>query len=593
MKLLLTAINAKYIHSNLGVYSLRRYALERHPEWEDNIHLAEFTINQQMDDILAAIYREQPDVVAFSCYIWNITVVEWLCAELPKILPEVDIWLGGPEVSFDAEERLKRWPAVTGIMIGEGEETFYELTECYQSVEDVEGEASIPKIPGTVFRTADGIVTNPPRNYLDLDSVPFPYEDLSGLEHRIIYYESSRGCPFGCSYCLSSVDRRVRLRSLDLVRQELQFFLDAGVPQVKFVDRTFNVDREHTRGILEYIRDHDNEITNFHFEIAAELLREEELELLTSLRPGLVQLEIGVQTVNTDTLEAICRKADLAQLTEIVGKLVAAGNMHIHLDLIAGLPYEDLMSFRHSFDVVYRMKPEQLQLGFLKVLKGSPLAGSVVGRKYDIVYREQPPYEVLCTAWLSYSDILELKQVEEMLEVYHNSGQFALSLKYLEHFYESPYEFYRQLAQYSEQVDWYGRKHNRYDWYTHLRAFWQQSHPEDEVLSVLLLHDLYARENSKSRPTWAPERNVPEEKERRKQFFVTGTFRKYLPDYTAYSSAQAARMVHLEQVDLDPFLTAESGKKVAWRGYLLYDYQRVHAVNHSADCQLVGEEVFV
>ena len=584
MKVLLTAINAKYIHSNPAIYSLRRYALEKRPEWERSLGMVEFTINQNLDEILAEIFRQQPDVVAFSCYIWNIQMVESLCRELPKVLPNVEIWLGGPEVSFDGENRLEGWSTVKGIMAGEGEATFYELMEAYMDKKEM------VSIPGTVVRAEDGqIIQNPVRGYLNLDDVPFPYENLTGLEHRIVYYESSRGCPFGCSYCLSSVDRKVRLRSMDLVRKELQFFLDAKVPQVKFVDRTFNVDCEHTRGILEYIKEQDNGITNFHFEIAAELLREEELELLASLRPGLVQLEIGVQTVNPDTLGAICRKADLGQLTEIIGKLVAAGNMHIHLDLIAGLPYEDLASFKNSFDTVYAMKPEQLQLGFLKVLKGSPMHKAInVEQKYQIVYREQPPYEVLGTQWLSFSDILELKQVEELLETYYNSGQFVLSLQFLNHFYESSYEFYHQFAEYSERMGWYGRKHNRYELYNHLRDFWQTQGMEGQKeLDVLLLHDFYLRENGKSRPVWAPDQNTPEEKERRKQFFVSGRFRNYLPEYEAYSSAQAARMVHLEAVELDPYKTAETGKMVAWKGYLLYDYLRINQVTHSADCQLV------
>lgn len=458
---------------------------------------------------------------------------------------------------------------------------------------------------------------NPSRDYLDLNDVPFPYKDLSGMEHRIVYYETSRGCPFACSYCLSSVHRKVRLRDMSLVEKELQFFLDHHVPQVKFVDRTFNCNPAHTRAIWEYIREHDNGVTNFHFEIAAELLREEELELLASFRPGLVQLEIGIQTVNPDTLTAICRKADMVKLSAIVRRLLLAGNMHIHLDLIAGLPYEDLASFRNSFKAVYDLHPEQLQLGFLKVLKGSPMERQ--SAEYGIIYKEQPPYEVLSTRWLSYGDILELKQVEEMLETYYNSGQFLLTMRYLEHFYENPYDLYRELALFYEKEGLFDRKLNRYDRYESLRRFWlesrcagvsdredgsfcagtdnagednasrRQNGDESEIIDTLLLHDLYARENVKSRPAYGRSGEVPKEEYR--EFFESGRYEKWLPDYAGMKPAQVSRMVHLEKVEIDPFQTAKAGKRVEWKGYLLYDYQSIHAIIRNARCVPIAEQM--
>lgn len=595
--ILLAAVNAKYIHSNPAIYYLRAYALaQAGEEWGQAIRLAEFTINQETDAILREIYLQKPDVLAFSCYIWNITKIEELVREVGKLLPDTELWLGGPEVSYDPEERLAAEPALAGIMVGEGEETFRELAAFY-----LEGERALDQIHGIVYNSARAwrdparaacdaapvIRRNPPRDYLDFNTVPFPYPDLDGMEHRIIYYETSRGCPFACSYCLSSVDRRVRLRDMGKVREELQFFLGRRVPQVKFVDRTFNCSPAHTGAILEYIREHDNGVTNFHFEIAAELLREEEIDLLCSLRPGQVQLEIGVQTVNPGTLDSICRKADTQKLARIVARLVGAGNMHIHLDLIAGLPYEDLASFRTSFQAVYGMRPGQLQLGFLKVLKGSPMERDC-GR-YGIAYKDKPPYEVLYTDWLSYRDILELKQVEEMLEIYHNSGQFCQTVRFLEHYYGNPYDLYLELARHWEQEGWAGKKHSRQDRYAFLRAFVEERFPDEvQAVTALLLHDLYARENLKSRPPYAPSSGIGRREYR--EFFEKKEYLRYLDGYGDCSPAQVARLVHLERAAIDPFRSAQEGKGVAWNGYLLYDYRKMNAVTHNACCILISEE---
>ena len=442
MKLLLTAINAKYIHSNLAVYSLRASA----GSIRDQVKLAEFTINHRTEEILRDIYRKKPDVLFFSCYIWNMVYVTELTAECKKVMPGVPIWLGGPEVSYDAEQYLREHPEVDGILCGEGEESFRRLGECYVNCKaDVE---HLSQIPGLVFRRnltpqkkneetvpsftehsnksyvnyeaeaweVEQIQTNPPAPLVDLSTLPFPYQELTDFENRIIYYESSRGCPFSCSYCLSSIDKSVRFRSLELVLPELQFFLDRKVPQVKFVDRTFNCRKSHAMAIWRYLLDHDNGVTNFHFEIAADLLDEDELALIARMRPGLIQLEIGVQSTNPRTLEAICRKTDLGGLRAVVAKVHAGKNIHQHLDLIAGLPFEDYESFGRSFNDVYAMRPDQLQLGFLKVLKGSRMHREA--EQYGIVRRALPPYEVLCTPWLPFSDVLRLKMVEEMVENY-------------------------------------------------------------------------------------------------------------------------------------------------------------------------------
>ncbi len=442
MKILLAAVNAKYIHSNLAVYSLKAFA----GEYREQIEIGEYTINQKKDEILKGLYQKRPDILCFSCYIWNISYVTDLITEAAKIMPYTRIWVGGPEVSYDGEAFLNKYPQVEGVMVGEGEETFLELVRHY-----TEGRTSLEQIPGIVFRDRGKgqLCRTSPREILDMSMIPFPYEKIEAFNHKIIYYESSRGCPFSCSYCLSSVDKRLRFRKLDLVYRELQYFLDHRVPQVKFVDRTFNCRRDHAMGIWTYIRDHDNGVTNFHFEIAADLLTREELELMRTLRPGLIQLEIGVQSTNGRTIEAIRRKMDFARVSEVVSEVHRGKNIHQHLDLIAGLPFEDYKSFGRSFDQVYRLKPNQLQLGFLKVLKGSYMHENA--GEYGCVYQSREPYEVLRTKWLSYDDVLRLKGIEEMVEIYYNSGQFSTVLTEIEATASSPFMFYETLAAFYEE----------------------------------------------------------------------------------------------------------------------------------------------
>ncbi len=498
MKILLAAINAKYIHSNLAVYSLKSFA----KEYEEHISLAEYTINHRTDYILQEIYRQKPDVLCFSCYIWNFSCVQELIPDLHRLLPDMAIWAGGPEVSYDAKGFLSKYPMVTGVMRGEGEGTFRELCGYYLG----NGASSLEQIPGLIFRTpAHRLEQTPEREILPMDELPFCYEHPEDFEHRIIYYETSRGCPFSCSYCLSSVEKKLRFRSFSLVKQELQFFLDHQVPQVKFVDRTFNCSHRHAMNIWQYLKDHDNGKTNFHFEIAADLLTEEELELIASMRPGLIQLEIGVQSTHGPTLREICRTTDMNRLEQAVRALGQAGNIHQHLDLIAGLPEEDFRTFGESFCQVYRWKPQQLQLGFLKVLKGSPLGENQ--EKYGLLYREHPPYEVLATNWISYEEILDLKLVEEMLEVYYNSGQFEMTIKVLELIWENPMELYLDLGKFYEQRGLLAVSHSRMRRCELLLEFAEEQDGEHaELYQETLIFDLYYRENCKTRPCWAKER---------------------------------------------------------------------------------------
>jgi len=499
MKILLTACNAKYIHSNLAVFNLKSYARK----YDSHIVLREYTINQLKDDILKDAYRSHPDVVCFSCYIWNITFVCELAQDLKKILPEAVFWAGGPEVSYDAEAFLERNPAFDGVMLGEGEETFLELAGHY-----VEKKVSLEEIRGIVFRKENGILQNNGwREIMNLSEVPFAYENLKDFENRIIYYESSRGCPFSCSYCLSSVDKRLRFRDLSLVKKELQFFLDNKVPQVKFVDRTFNCKHDHAMAIWQYIKEHDNGVTNFHFEISADLLREEELELMSTMRPGLIQLEIGVQSTNPETIKAIHRTMDFEKLAGIVNRIHGFFNIHQHLDLIAGLPYEDYDSFHKSFNDVYSLSPQQLQLGFLKVLKGSHMKDMT--EEYGIVHKELEPYEVLGTKWLPYEDILRLKMVESMVEVYYNSGQFQNTLALAEPAFKDPFTMFEKLGQFYEKNGYTEISHSRMRRYEIFLEFMKEEIQIGEVREITwemvadrMVYDLYLRENLKSHPSF-------------------------------------------------------------------------------------------
>ena len=495
MKILLAACNAKYIHSNLAVYDLKAYS----SDYDEHVILREYTINQPKDEILKDIYSSGADVVCFSCYIWNISFVRELIRDLVKILPKTAFWAGGPEVSYDAEKFLTEMPEMTGVMVGEGEKTFHDLLEFY-----IDGKDSLEEISGIAYRTGDKIIHNGWRELMDLSAIPFVYEHLEKFENRIIYYESSRGCPFSCSYCLSSIDKKLRFRDLELVKKELQFFLDHRVPQVKFVDRTFNCKHEHAMTIWKYILEHDNGVTNFHFEISADLLREEEMELMSQMRPGLIQLEIGVQSTNPETIRAIHRHMDLKKLEHCVNRVHSFRNIHQHLDLIAGLPYEDYDIFHQSFNDVYQMKPDQLQLGFLKVLKGSLMQKEAEG--YGIVYKEKEPYEVLSTNWLTYGEVLKLKMVESMVEVYYNSGQFWHTLEYLVPLEKDAFTFYEKLGSFYEKKGYSEISHSRMRRYEILLEYLQEeTDVPAEVAAQKMLYDLYLREKLKKRPAFAPD----------------------------------------------------------------------------------------
>ena len=572
-KIALVAINSKYIHSNLAVYSLKAYCTQNIRQG-CQIEILEYTINQHRDAILRGIYTQKPRIVAFSCYIWNISLVLELAGTLKKILPDCDIWLGGPEVSFRAESFLQEHPEIDLILVGEGEASFSELAELYGSEEEPSPE-QLSRIKG--ITTRNGYTGD--RELLSLDELPFVYETMEPFENRIIYYESSRGCPFGCSYCLSSIDKKLRFKSLPKVFHELSILLEHKVPQVKFVDRTFNADRERTRQLLQFILENDNGVTNFHFEIAADLMTSEEISILQKMRPGLVQLEIGVQSTNPDTIREIHRVTDLDRVKAVVEQIRRQGNIHQHLDLIAGLPMEDLKSFERSFDEVYRMRPNQLQLGFLKVLKGTYM--EQMQENYELVYQDKEPFEVLSTKWLSYQEILWLKRIEEMVEVYYNSGQYAHTLRYLETFFDSPYALYSYLAGFYENGGFFEKNHTRITRYTLLQACFEEylmkqgQEEAVECLKGLLIMDLYLRENLKTRPAFAP---GVEQKETIKE--LLGQYKK---EITGYLHIEAFSPNVLRQAG---FLTDET---VSAPVFVLFDYTRRDPLNHNAKLEILQQ----
>ena len=570
MKTVLVAINAKYIHSNLAVYSLRSYA--RTFGYEPK--LLEFTINQQKDQILKGIYEAKPDLLCFSCYIWNLSYAEEIIEDIKKILPKVTIWAGGPEVSYDAQKFLKRHPEVDGIMCAEGEKTLTELISYYE-IGKSQGK-SLDGINGIVYQENKTIHQTPLRDIMNMDDLVFPYEDLKDFEHKIIYYESSRGCPFSCSYCLSSIDKKLRFRSFSLVEKELEFFLAHKVPQVKFVDRTFNCKKSHAMAIWTYIKEHDNGITNFHFEVAADLLTEDEIALIQTMRPGLIQLEIGVQSTNEKTLAEIHRKTDFEEITRKVKAVQKGENVHQHLDLIAGLPYENYESFGRSFNDVYALKPEQLQLGFLKVLKGSYMAEAAEG--YGCVHKAKPPYEVLGTRWLSYEEILKLKGVEEMVEVYYNSGQFQKTIRAMEHLFETAFSMYEELADFYEKNGYNEVSHTRIRRYEIL----QEKEANLEYFKQLMIFDLYARENMKTRPQWANDLSAY-------KMQILDFYKKeeenpeLLTDYQGYQARQTIKMTHIEVFTYD--VINENEEKGAYP--VLFDYKKRSPLTNDAKAVFV------
>ena len=544
MKVILTGINAKYIHTNLAIRYLSEYAKDK---VKSEIHLAEYTINNREEQILDELFRKKPDVLCFSAYIWNIEMIKSLASDFKKISPKTKIILGGPEISFEGEEFLKANPQIDFLILGEGEESFKELILALENGSSLD---ELRKIKGLCFRSEETgrIIKTQPREPFPMEKLPFPYPDIDSLEGKILYFETQRGCPFRCSYCLSSVSRRVRLMPMDMVKERLKIFLDHKVKQVKLVDRTFNADKNHALEIWKFLKENDNGITNFHFEITANILTDEAIEFLSTVRPELFQLEIGVQSTNEQTLKAISRSPQTKKLLEICKKLDEPKNIHRHLDLIAGLPLEDFASFRKSFNEVFGAKPQQLQLGFLKVLKGSKMYNDA--NEYGILYKCKPPYEVLKTDCLSYDEVLELKGACEMVESYYNSGRYGYTLSKLLESEPSPFDFFLELGKFYIKSGYHLKANTKEAMHQILKDFFESKYKAyDEELLARSLFDICLHEKPKKLPTFLSSyaQSSREERDKITELFKDRErFMALIPDAEEDDIRLSSRAYHIE-----------------------------------------------
>lgn len=460
MKILLTTLNSKYIHSNLAL----KYLYASAGKSSCSIEIQEFTINNDEDHIFIELMRNDYDVICFSCYIWNVEKILYLVENLKKSKPKTKILLGGPEVSFDVIPLMSKHESIDFIISGEGEAPFSELIEVLNS-----DGPEFNKIRGLTYREGGKINVNPDTPPLHFESVPFPYRSLVSEDDKIMYYESSRGCPYQCSYCLSSIERKVRSLSIERVKSDLSYFIYKRVKQVKFIDRTFNWNSKRCLDIMSYLIRSDNGVTNFHFELCGDLIGNDMIMLLRDVRPGLFQFEIGVQSTNERTLRACNRSTNLQKLAENVTRLMEMENIHLHLDLIAGLPHEDYSSFRNSFNDVYSLKAHRLQLGFLKLIKGAPIQEQV--EEHDYVYRSKAPYEIISSKYMSANDFIQLKKIEKLLDLYYNRGGFMRTLSFAERLAGTPFDFFEELAD-----------------YYYLKGFQLKSHKKEDLYRIFLLY---------------------------------------------------------------------------------------------------------
>ena len=478
MKVLLVAVNSKYIHTSLAVRALTAYADS------PDVSYIEFTINERIEDVISRIYSAEAETVMFSCYIWNIEFILKTASTLKKLNPSVNIILGGPEVTFDSVEYMNNYPFIDGIMCGEGEQILADFL------------SNGIKVNGMVYRDGQNIIIMPKRDSVcDMDLLPFPYtcEDIEANKNKLIYYETSRGCPYKCSYCLSSTAHNVRFRSVERVKKDLLEFINGGVRIVKFVDRTFNADKKRAVEIVRFLIESGKD-TQFHFEIAADILSDEIIDLFKTSPKGMFLLEIGVQSTNEKTIEAIDRKTDFGKIKKAVKEL--NGFVHMHLDLIAGLPYETYEDFKKSFNDVMELEPDVLQLGFLKLLRGTKIRTE--SEKHSYIFNDHTPYEVLGNKYISYEEIQKLKAVENVLERYYNSGVFKNSIGYLLNKYTSPFELFSSLGEYFSQKGYLNSSLSQNSLYAVLAEF-----NCEELFREYLKLDFFLNTNNPSTPSWA------------------------------------------------------------------------------------------
>lgn len=558
MKTVIVALNSKYIHSSLAPWYLKNIC----KDLRGNIKVLEYTINDDMEGILSRIFAEKPGVIAFSCYIWNIVEVLKLSSNLKKVLPSALMILGGPEVSFEPEKIMSKNPFIDYIICGEGEFSFKELLITIETtinekekIKKFEEVKKIEEIEGLCFKKGGEIIYK--GGYClteNLDLLPSPYSNdmLKKLDNKIVYYESSRGCPFSCSYCLSSTFLGVRYFSLDRVKKDITCLLDAKVKQIKFVDRTFNCNKKRAKEIIKFVIENGKN-TNFHFEAAGDLFDEEMLEILSKAKKGLIQFEIGVQSTNERTLMEVGRKTDIENIFKNVKKLISYGNIHIHLDLIAGLPNEDLKSAMESFNRVYELRPHQLQLGFLKILKGTKIRDNA--KKYGYCFREYPPYEVLFNNYISFDEIIELKGIEHILDKYYNSKRFINSLNYLiEKKFDSAFDFFKEFYLYNLKAGYLDRALPARSLYTILYEFIKTILHESEhsVMQDLLKFDYLSTNSSGNLPEGIKKIIEIDYKERRLNFLNNKENQaKYFPEFKGTSPKHLLKYVHFTVFEND------------------------------------------
>lgn len=537
MEVLLSSLNAKYIHTNLAIRYLKAYC----KDIEDiNIKIQEFTINDSMEKIVSEIYKKKMDLIALSCYIWNIEETIKLVKILKKVQPQIKIILGGPEVTFYGQEWMRKVQEIDFIIKGEGEETLYEFLKTLKLKEKIK----FHHIKGLLFREKGKIVENTDRVLMeDLDRIPFPYEDnLMNYKNKIIYYESTRGCPFNCQYCLSSTIKGVRYFSLNRVKNELKLFINAGIKQVKFIDRTFNCNIERTKELVRFIIEQKG-TTNFHFEIAADLIDEEILSIFKNAPVGLFQLEIGVQSTYLPTLKAIKRHNDFNKIKDVVNTIRSYDNIHQHIDLIAGLPLETYERFKKTFNDVYSLKPDMLQLGFLKILKG---AGIEV-EEHDYKITPFPPYEVLSNKYITYGEILQLKSVENLVEKYSNSHKFENTIDYiLKNYFHTPFEFFRDFALFWEEKNLFLQPHSQKQLYKIFLDYWETKNKDCHIIHEILKFD-YLLSNNSPMPTCFTEHPIKFKKEKSFEFVkVKDNVEKYFPEFIDKSPKEIYKRIHFE-----------------------------------------------
>lgn len=570
MKIILTTLNSKYVHSCLSIRYLKSFCKDI-----ADIDLMEFTINQNIDHIAGEIYKERPDIIGFSTYIWNREETLRISQMLKMVNPNMKIILGGPEVSFDSEEVLNENWFVDFIVSGEGEIPFRELL-----LTILQNDDNYSHINGLTYREGQRIIKNPPVNLMeDLDLIPTPYEDVDDLKDKIVYYECSRGCPFNCQFCLSSTIKGVRYFSINRVKEDLSRLIDAKVKQVKFVDRTFNANKKYAMEIMKFIMDKNPENMNFHFEVTAHLIDEDMLEFLKEAKPGLFQFEIGVQSTNGKTIEAIGRTTDFKKLKEVCKKIKSYRNIHQHLDLIAGLPYEGYDSFKKSFNDIYEIKPEKIQLGFLKLLKGSGLRRDK--DKYGFKFLDVPPYEVLETDYIKYDQMLKLKGIEDLVEKYYNEEYFKHTISYLiRKKYDSAFDFFEDFLKFWEYRGYHKVSHSRNKLYEILWEFCSFNKFEQlDVINEIIKYDYIFNNRDSNLPRFIYRFDVDLIQSHKHEILKDESLlRDVLPSYVDVPTKDLIKKVHIEGFEIDVLNLIDNDynlyKDMFKKSYILFEYEK-------------------